>query len=355
MIHVHLNSAYGHCYNVNEFGLLVTSAGFVPWCCWRIKVHRPNKKHFIGSGITESLKVFCQENSIHKLLINSVLSPKHQSELEKLLCVKIMDRNQLILELFSQRAHSYEGKLQVELANLAYLSTRLVRGWTHLERQRGGVGLRGGPGETQLEIDKRLLAKRIHRVQSKLTKFQKHRETTLKKRKDVFTVNLIGYTNAGKSTLFELLSKKQCYHDDRLFATLDPLSASVYTNEHKWVLTDTVGFIEYLPDPLLSAFKATLSEIAMADLLCIVIDVSDANYEAHKKTIETILEELNTQHIPRCYVYNKIDLINSDELSIQIEDHDACYISAINNQGIDRLRHYIFEYINAFVERNNKK
>ena len=356
IVHVGLKSLHGFSYNPNEFNLLVASAGIKPWSCWSIKIGNPNKKYFLGTGLIEELKIYCHLHDQKKIIINTVLTPKHQSELEKYLCVEIMDRNQLILELFSQRAHSYEGKLQVELAKLAYLSTRLVRGWTHLERQRGGVGLRGGPGETQLEIDKRLLATRINRCKQKLNKFQKHRETTLKKRKDIFSVNLIGYTNAGKSTLFELLTKKACYHDDRYFATLDPLSASLSIDEHKLVLTDTVGFIEHLPDPLLSAFKATLSEISLANLLCIVIDVSDPNFRNQIETIEAILLDLDTNHIPRYYLFNKIDRVDIEDLKMPFySDVDCSYISALKQIGISNFRSYLVEQLKQFRDSNNNQ
>lgn len=354
IIHVGLKSLHGFSYNPNEFNLLVNSAGIKSWSCWTVKIGNPNKKYFLGTGLIEELKIYCQRYQQKKIIINTVLSPKHQSELEKFLCVEIMDRNQLILELFSQRAHSYEGKLQVELAKLAYLSTRLVRGWTHLERQRGGVGLRGGPGETQLEIDKRLLATRINRCKQKLNKFQKHRETTLKNRKEIFSVNLIGYTNAGKSTLFELLTKKACYHDDRYFATLDPLSASLSIDKHKLVLTDTVGFIEHLPDSLLSAFKATLSEICLANLLCVVIDVSDPNYKNQIETIEKILSDLNTKDIPRYYLFNKIDRIDVKSLNIPFfADIDCSYISATKQIGIANFRNYLVKQLLLFKGSNN--
>ena len=356
IVHVGLKSLHGFSYNPNEFNLLVASAGIKPWSCWSIKIGNPNKKYFLGTGLLEELKIYCERYHQKKLIINTVLTPKHQSELEKYLCVEIMDRNQLILELFSQRAHSYEGKLQVELAKLAYLSTRLVRGWTHLERQRGGVGLRGGPGETQLEIDKRLLATRINRCKQKLNKFQKHRETTLKRRKNIFSVNLIGYTNAGKSTLFEFLTKKACYHDDRYFATLDPLSASLSIDEHKLVLTDTVGFIEHLPDPLLSAFKATLSEISLANLLCIVIDVSDPNFINQIETIEGILSDLDATHIPRYYLFNKIDRVDIKDLKIPFySDVDFSYISALKQIGISNFRTYLIEQLKKFKDSNNNQ
>lgn len=354
LVHVNLKHLHGLSYNPYEFNLLVNSAGISAWSCWSIKITNPNKKYFLGTGLIEELKYYCQRHKQKKIIINTVLSPKHQSELEKYLCVEIMDRNQLILELFSQRAHSYEGKLQVELAKLAYLSTRLVRGWTHLERQRGGVGLRGGPGETQLEIDKRLLATRINRCKQKLEKFQKHRETTLKRRKNTFSVSLIGYTNAGKSTLFELLTKKKCYHDDRYFATLDPLSANLSIDAHKLVLTDTVGFIEHLPDPLLSAFKATLSEISLANLLCIVIDVSDSNYINQIDTIETILNDLKTTDIPRYYIFNKIDRLQSSDFKVPLfSDIDCCYISALKQIGITNFRQYLVDQLLKFKGSNN--
>ena len=356
IIHVNLKRLHGFSYSPFEFNLLVSSAGFKPHCCWSVNITNPNRKYFLGTGLIAELKAFCLCHNQKKIIINSVLSPKHQSELEKYLCVELMDRNQLILELFSQRAHSYEGKLQVELAKLAYLSTRLVRGWTHLERQRGGVGLRGGPGETQLEIDKRLLAQRIHRVKNKLNKFQKHRDTTLKNRRNTFSVNLIGYTNAGKSTLFELMTKKSCYHDDRYFATLDPLSAAFSIGQHKLVMTDTVGFIEHLPEPLLSAFKATLSEISLANLLCIVIDVSDPNHKQQINTIESIINDLNTHDIPRYYIFNKIDQVDQVNLDTgYLANQDGCFLSAKKQIGIAQFRDFLCQQVIAFNGSNNKK
>lgn len=356
MIHVRPKSAHLIAYNPNEFSLMINSLGFSLFACWLVPLYKPHQAHFLGSGVVDALKAFCETHAIKTIFINQVLSPRHQSELEKKLCVKLKDRNQLILELFESRAHSYEGKLQVELAQYAYLSTRLVRGWTHLERQRGGVGLRGGPGETQLEIDKRLLAERIRRTKQKLTKFQKHRDLTLKKRHDTFSVNLVGYTNAGKSTLFEAIAQKKAYHDDRLFATLDPLSAVVQYEKTRFVLTDTVGFIEHLPDTLMTAFKATLSEMDQADILCIVVDYADPNYKHHLAVIHEVIKDLALEHIPCIYVYNKIDQVYPVPADHNNREHiPTFYLSAQTGTGLTAFKDYLLKEANLHTIRRNKR
>lgn len=357
MIHVRPKGAQLTAYNPNEFSLMVSSLGFKVFACWVIPLAKPHQAHFIGQGVLEALKSFCQNHQVKTIFLNQVLSPRHQSELEKQLCVKLKDRNQLILELFQARAQSYEGKLQVELAQYAYLSTRLVRGWTHLERQRGGVGLRGGPGETQLEIDKRLLAERIRKTKQKLTKFQKHRDLTLKKRHDIFSINLVGYTNAGKSTLFEMLAQKKAYHDDRLFATLDPLSALVQYEQTRFVLTDTVGFIEHLPETLMTAFKATLAEMHHADLLCIVIDYADPNHKHHVAIIQQVIHDLSLTQIPCIYVYNKIDqlkCINTEQPERE-QQARTFYVSATKGDGLQALKNYLFHEANQHTLYKYKK
>lgn len=356
MIHVRPKSAHLIAYNPNEFSLMVDSLGFSLFASWLVPLYKPHQAHFLGSGILDALKSFCEQHHIKTIFINQVLSPRHQSELEKKLCVHVKDRNQLILELFKSRAHSYEGKLQVELAQYAYLSTRLVRGWTHLERQRGGVGLRGGPGETQLEIDKRLLAERIRRTKQKLTKFQKHRDLTLRKRHDTFSINLVGYTNAGKSTLFEAIAQKKAYHDDRLFATLDPLSSVVQYEKNRFVLTDTVGFIEHLPETLMTAFKATLSEMDQADLLCIVLDLADPNYKHHLAVIHQVIEDLHLTHIPSIYVFNKIDRVNIASIDHKHREKiRSYYVSAQTGEGLAALKAYLFNEASLHTIRRNKR
>lgn len=304
----------------------------------------PDSKYFIGSGKAEEIRQLVASASVQLVLINHNLSPTQERNLEKLLQCRVLDRTGLILDIFAQRARSFEGKLQVELAFLNHMATRLVRGWTHLERQRGGIGLRGGPGETQLEVDRRLIRSRIKTINKRLEKVRQQREQSRRARSkaEVATVALVGYTNVGKSTLFNLLTGAEVYAANKLFATLDPTLRRVYIDEHTSViLADTVGFIRHLPHQLVEAFRATLEEVSEADLLLHVIDAHDPERNAHMAQVNAVLAEIGAENVPQILVYNKIDLCADIEAHVEpaFEQHAACaWISAEKRTGIDELK-----------------
>lgn len=274
---------------------------------------RPDSATYVGKGKAEELRDVVAREKADLVIVNHDLSPAQERNLEKIVQCRVLDRTGLILDIFAQRARSHEGKLQVELARLEHLSTRLVRGWTHLERQRGGIGLRGGPGETQLEIDRRLLRDRIKHLNGQLGKVRAQRESRRKARHKIPipTVSLVGYTNAGKSTLFNQLTEAGVYAADQLFATLDPTMRRIQLSGNtNVILADTVGFIRHLPHQLVEAFKSTLEEVAGADLLLHVVDGS--SHERHEQIaqVNAVLEEIGAQDIPQITVFNKIDLTN---------------------------------------------
>lgn len=309
----------------------------------------PDSKYFVGSGKAEEIRDAVQANRIDLVLFNHDLSPGQERNLERLLKCRVLDRTGLILDIFAQRARSFEGKLQVELALLKHLSTRLVRGWTHLERQRGGIGLRG-PGETQLEVDRRLIRYRIKIISGKLEKIRKQREQGRRARRKAIvpTVALVGYTNAGKSTLFNRMTGETVYVANQLFATLDPtLRRLEWPQIGPVILADTVGFIRHLPHDLVEAFHATLEEVAEADLLLHVIDASDENKQAHIEQVDDVLTTIHAEKVPRLLVYNKIDLcqlpphVVRDDLGIV----SKVYLSAAENIGIDGLQLAIAELL----------
>lgn len=304
----------------------------------------PDPKYFIGSGKAEEIKQQVLLHQVQLVLINHNLSPTQERNLERFLQCRVLDRTGLILDIFAQRARSFEGKLQVELAFLNHMATRLVRGWTHLERQRGGIGLRGGPGETQLEVDRRLIRNRIKTIHKRLEKVRQQREQGRRARTKAVipTVALVGYTNAGKSTLFNALTGASVFSADQLFATLDPTLRRIYFPEHgPVVLADTVGFIRHLPHQLVEAFRATLEEVAKADLLLHVIDVHDPNREAHIAQVNQVLKEIQAETVPQILVYNKIDL--GADLLPHVDpaygEYPSCaWVSAEKKQGIDDLK-----------------
>ncbi|SJM93668.1 putative GTPase [Crenothrix polyspora] len=313
---------------------------------------RPDSKHFIGKGKLEELKAIVESYEANVVLFNHALSPSQERNLETFLGVRVVDRNGLILDIFAQRAQSFEGKLQVELAQLKHLSTRLVRGWTHLERQKGGIGLRG-PGETQLETDRRLLAVRIKQIQQRLDKVDKQRSQGRSKRKkaEIPTVSLVGYTNAGKSTLFNRLTGADIYVADQLFATLDPtLRSCPLSSGNEIVLADTVGFIRHLPHELVAAFKSTLQEASGADLLLHVIDAHAEDRDEIMLQVNNVLEEIDAHDIRQIEVFNKIDLM--DDVAPHIDRDEEgnplrVWLSAETGAGVDLLLQALTEIFSA--------
>ncbi len=295
----------------------------------------------IGKGKLEEIAARVAGQEIDVVLFNHALSPTQERNLERELKCRVLDRTGLILDIFAQRAHSFEGKLQVELAQLKHLSTRLVRGWTHLERQKGGIGLRG-PGETQLETDRRLLGKRIKYLNNRLAKVSRHREQSRQSRKraDVPTVSLVGYTNAGKSTLFNALTDASVYTADQLFATLDPILRKLSLNEQQNViLADTVGFIRHLPHDLVAAFRATLLETREADLILHVVDCSDDDRLEKIDAVNRVLSEVGAADTPQLLVYNKIDVKDfAARVDLDENEHPwRIWLSAVNGSGFDGL------------------
>lgn len=308
----------------------------------------PDSKYFIGTGKLEELKAAVAHQSADVVLFNHSLSPSQERNLETFLGVRVVDRNGLILDIFAQRAQSFEGKLQVELAQLKHLSTRLVRGWTHLERQKGGIGLRG-PGETQLETDRRLLALRIKQIQQRLAKVDKQRHQSRSKRKkaDIATVSLVGYTNAGKSTLFNQLTGADIYTADQLFATLDPTLRNCQLSENNdIVLADTVGFIRHLPHELVAAFKSTLQEASDADLLLHVVDAHSDERDEIMVQVNHVLDDIDAGQIRQLEVFNKIDLLDNIPAHIDRDDQGnptRVWLSAASGEGIGLLKQALAE------------
>jgi GTPase len=325
-----------------EFTQLAVSAGAEPVAAIGGTRAHPDPRLFIGSGKADEILDTVRQSGAEIVLFNHALSPVQERNLERHLSCRVLDRTGLILDIFAQRARTFEGKLQVELAQLRHLATRLVRGWSHLERQKGGIGLRG-PGETQLETDRRLVGKRIRQLDRRLDRVRRHRELSRRSRHKatVSGVSLVGYTNAGKSTLFNRLTGAGVYQADQLFATLDPtLRRLELPGFGHAVLADTVGFISDLPPDLVAAFRATLEETVDADLLLHVIDAHDDQHDEQAAEVNRILQEIGAGDIPQLEVYNKIDLRHDDSPRI---DYDAegrprrVWISAHDGRGIDLL------------------
>lgn len=354
LVHLTLHSGQEDLFELKE---LAKSAGTDPVYVVTGSRKKPDPKYFIGKGKLEELKSVIEAYKADIVLFNHPLSPSQERNLETDLGVRVVDRNGLILDIFAQRAQTFEGKLQVELAQLQHLSTRLVRGWTHLERQKGGIGLRG-PGETQLETDRRLLGVRIKQIQQRLDKVEKQRHQGRSKRKkaEIPSVSLVGYTNAGKSTLFNRLTGADIYVADQLFATLDPtLRNCKLPNSTEIVLADTVGFIRHLPHELVAAFKSTLQEASEADLLLHVIDVGSEDRDDTIDQVNQVLDDIEAGEIRQLQVFNKIDLLPDIQPRIERDDMGnpvRVWLSAATGIGIELLYQALAEiFSNTKVKR----
>jgi GTP-binding protein HflX len=329
--------------SLDELRQLSTSAGLSIRGTIEGKRSTPDAKHFIGSGKADELAQMMQASESKIAVFNHDLTPSQQRNLERLLQARVVDRTGLILDIFSQRAQSHEGKLQVELAQLEHLSTRLVRGWTHLERQKGGIGVRGGPGETQLELDRRMLRVRVKQLREKLVKLKAQRgmQRRARKRSNVMTVSLVGYTNAGKSTIFNRLTKANIYAADQLFATLDTTTHKIYIPDcGPVVISDTVGFIKHLPHALVEAFGATLEEAAQADLLLHIVDTASTNRDEQIAQVNKVLAEIGATDVPQIVVHNQIDRVGL-EPSLSRDEYGritAIHASAKTGEGLDLVR-----------------
>ncbi len=333
-----------------EFQELAHSAGAETACFVTVPRQRPTAKYLIGSGKVAELRELVQSEQADLVIFNHVLTPSQERNLERVFECRVLDRTGLILDIFAQRARTHEGKLQVELAQLGHMSTRLVRGWTHLERQKGGIGLRG-PGETQLETDRRLLRIRIGQIKQKLEKVRSQREQARRgrKRADIPSVSLVGYTNAGKSTLFNALTDSDVFAADQLFATLDPTLRRLEVDDlGPIVLADTVGFIRHLPHKLVEAFRATLEESSNSDLLLHVIDAHEPERLAQIEQVLVVLGEIGAQDLPMLEVYNKVDLLEGVEPQIQRDAEgrpQRVWLSARDGRGLDLLRQALAELL----------
>ncbi|EJL6986975.1 GTPase HflX [Vibrio cholerae] len=340
---VHVNfTQRGEWEDLSECKMLISSAGVTTLHVVTGSRQTPHPKYFVGEGKAQEIAEAVQMHGANVVIFNHALSPAQERNLERLCQCRVIDRTGLILDIFAQRARTHEGKLQVELAQLRHISTRLIRGWTHLERQKGGIGLRG-PGETQLETDRRLLRERIKAILRRLEKVAKQREQgrRARSRAEIPTISLVGYTNAGKSTLFNRITEAGVYAADQLFATLDPTLRKIdLVDVGPAVLADTVGFIRHLPHDLVAAFKATLQETQEADILLHVVDASDERFRENIQAVETVLQEIDAHEVPTLLVMNKID--NLEEQAPRIERDDegvprVVWISAMQGSGIELL------------------
>ena len=342
----------------HEFLELVRSAGAEVVEFMTISRYQPSPRFLIGSGKVDELRALVEGGEGDLVIFNHVLTPSQERNLERALECRVLDRTGLILDIFAQRARTHEGKLQVELAQLDHLSTRLVRGWTHLERQGGGIGLRG-PGETQLETDRRLLRQRIKQINRRLEKVRSQRDQARRSRRraEIPVVSLVGYTNAGKSTLFNQLAEASVYAADKLFATLDPTLRRVELADiGPIVLADTVGFIRHLPHKLVEAFRSTLEESSQADLLLHVIDAADEERTSNIEQVHLVLDEIGALELPILEVYNKIDLLDDFEPRIQRDENGVAvrvWLSAQNGGGLDLLAQAIAERLGEDVVQHS--
>ena len=336
---------------LDELALLAKSAGDEPVARVTARRKAPDAALFVGSGKAEEIKALVAGTAAQGVIFDQALSPVQQRNLEQFLGVPVSDRTAVILDIFGDRAQSHEGKLQVELARLQYLSTRLVRRWSHLERQRGGIGTRGGPGETQIELDRRMISERIKSVKARLEKVKKQRVTQRRARlrRGTFKVSLVGYTNAGKSTLFNSLVKARSYAADQLFATLDTTTRAMWLEQARTSvsLSDTVGFIRDLPHKLVEAFQATLSEAVDADLLLHVMDASSPLLQEQKDEVDRVLQDIGAGAVPQILVCNKLDRLEPSARPRQrvdvFEDRSGrqatrVFVSALEGTGLEDLR-----------------
>jgi GTP-binding protein HflX len=335
---------------LEELGLLAQTAGLNPVARITCKRKAPDAALFVGSGKADEIKLLANQLGAAEVLFDQSLSPAQQRNLERQLELPVNDRTLLILEIFGQRARSHEGKLQVELARLQYLSTRLVRRWSHLERQSGGIGMRGGPGEAQIELDRRMIGDNIKKIKDRLIKVKRQRQTQRRQRerRDAFNISLVGYTNAGKSTLFNALVKAKTYAADQLFATLDTTTRQLYLGEaaRSVSLSDTVGFIRDLPHGLIDAFQATLQEAVDADLLIHVVDAASPNFLEQMGEVQRVLREIGAADIPQVLVFNKLDALEeacrphqlSDTFDLNGVQTPRIFLSAKNGEGVQALR-----------------
>ncbi|EGR4287973.1 GTPase HflX [Vibrio cholerae] len=340
---VHVNfTQRGEWEDLSECKMLISSAGVTTLHVVTGSRQTPHPKYFVGEGKAQEIAEAVQMHGANVVIFNHALSPAQERNLERLCQCRVIDRTGLILDIFAQRARTHEGKLQVELAQLRHISTRLIRGWTHLERQKGGIGLRG-PGETQLETDRRLLRERIKAILRRLEKVAKQREQgrRARSRAEIPTISLVGYTNAGKSTLFNRITEAGVYAADQLFATLDPTLRKIdLVDVGPAVLADTVGFIRHLPHDLVAAFKATLQETQEADILLHVVDASDERFRENIQAVETVLQEIDAHEVPTLLVMNKIDNLEDQSPRIERDDEGVprvVWISAMQGAGIELL------------------
>jgi GTP-binding protein HflX len=343
-----------------ELGLLAESAGYAVVDRVTCKRKAPDAALFVGSGKAQEIKQLAEVNGATEILFDQALSPAQQRNLERELGMAVNDRTLLVLEIFAQRARSFEGKLQVELARLQYLSTRLVRRWSHLERQRGGAGQRGGPGERQIELDKRMISDSVKRTRDKLTKVKRQRQTQRRQRDrvGVFTMSLVGYTNAGKSSLFNALVKAQTFVADQLFATLDTTTRQMYLSGagQSVSVSDTVGFIRDLPHGLVEAFSATLQEAVEADVLLHVVDAANPAYIEQIIEVQRVLGDIGAADIPQILLFNKLDLVEGgrgprrmrDQMDVNGQVFERLFVSAHTGEGLDGLRALLVERLALF-------
>ncbi|MGI4776677.1 MAG: GTPase HflX [Janthinobacterium lividum] len=335
---------------LEELGLLAQTAGLVPVERLVCKRKAPDAALFVGSGKADEIRELAEMHRASEVIFDQSISPAQQRNLERKLEIAVYDRTFLILEIFAQRARSHEGKLQVELARLQYLSTRLVRRWSHLERQTGGAGVRGGPGEKQIELDRRMISESIKRTKERLAKVQKQRGTQRRQRerRETFNISLVGYTNAGKSSIFNALVKARTYAADQLFATLDTTTRHLYLGDarRQASISDTVGFIRDLPHGLVDAFKATLQEAVDADLLLHVVDASNPHHPEQMVEVQRVLQEIGAGDVPQLLVFNKLDALEDAQRPLQMQDEmevdgvriPRIFVSAHSGTGLPALR-----------------
>lgn len=340
---------------LEELGLLAQTAGLTPVARLACKRKAPDAALFVGSGKADEIRELAQMHRASEVIFDQALSPAQQRNLERVIGVAVYDRTFLILEIFAQRARSHEGKLQVELARLQYLSTRLVRRWSHLERQRGGIGTRGGPGETQIELDRRMIGEAIKRTRERLAKVQRQRGTQRRRRerRDTFKISLVGYTNAGKSSLFNAMVKARAYAADQLFATLDTTTRHLYLGQEagEASISDTVGFIRELPHGLVDAFKATLQEAVDADLLLHVVDASNPHHPEQMAEVQSVLADIGAGDVPQLLVFNKLDALDAERRPVRLADSvevdgnqvERIFLSARTGEGLPALREALSE------------